>query len=333
MKILKYLIILLLVLAGVWTVMCAMAPGSLQVERSITIESPATVAFDEVNCLDRWPTWSPWAEMDPNMTNEYSENPCGAGAWNSWVGEKAGTGIQKIVEVTHGSFLKTELEFDDHGVNSSEWKFIEADGSTTVAWNFIGAETPFMMRGINLMMKGMLEEAYETGLLNLKELCESAESAISYEISEIEIPEARYLLISGDVEPQNIGDFYGENFGRIMAYMGENGIEMAGNPSGLFYSWTDTLAKMSAAIPIGADAAGTDEIEFRLIEATTGLQIDYYGAYDKSEAAHIDMDRHMDANGLELNGAVREVYITDPTTEPDTSKWLTQIIYPVKANE
>jgi effector-binding domain-containing protein len=86
---------------------------------------------------------------------------------------------------------------------------------------------------------------------------------------------------------------------------------------------------MSAAIPVASDVVGTKDMEFRVVAATRGLQIDYYGAYDKTEAAHYAMDDYLGANGLELVGAVREVYVTDPMSEPDTSKWLTQIIYPV----
>ncbi|MBL4586919.1 MAG: SRPBCC family protein [Flavobacteriales bacterium] len=334
MKILKYLIILLVFLAGVWLVMCAIAPSSLELERSVSINTSSSVVYSQVSCLDQWPNWSPWAEMDPEMKNTYSDDPCGKNASVSWTGEKAGAGTQTIVEATANSYLKTSLEFDDRGLNYSEWNLSEADGATTVTWNFLGAETPFMMRGMNLVMKGFLEEAYENGLAKLKKVCEAAPAVESvYDVLEIEQPEIKYLLVSGDVKPENIGDFYGENFGKIMGYMAKNGIELNGHPGGLIYSWTDTLAKMSAAVPIKTDAEGTKEIEFRVVEGGRALQIDYYGAYEKSGLAHMEMDSYMEANSLEMNGTVVEVYVTDPTAETDTSKWLTQVIYPVKSKE
>ena len=334
MKVLKIIGIIVLSLLGLWVVLAAISPSELKVERSTTIDAPASVVFENVNCLDAWPAWSAWQSMDPGMENEYAENPCGVGAWNSWKGEKSGVGKQTITEVRDAEYIKMDLVFEGfEGTNYSEWNFVEADGVTTVTWNFLGAPSPFFFRPMNMMMKGVLEGSYDQGLAALKEVAEAAPAVeeSAYEIVEVNLPEAKYLVVSGDVNPADIEAFYKENFGKIMTHMEKNKVEMAGSPTGLFYSWTDTLAKMSAAIPVAADAAGTKEIEFRTIEAGKALQIDYYGAYDKSEAAHFAMDDYLNANGLTITGAVREVYVTDPGAEPDTSKWLTQIIYPVTA--
>jgi effector-binding domain-containing protein len=336
MKVLKILGIIVLSLLGLWIVLAAVAPSELQVEKSITIEAPASVVFANVNCLDAWPAWSAWQAMDPSMKNEYAENPCGVGAWNSWNGEQSGIGKQTISEVRDNEYIKMDLVFEGfEGTNYSEWKFEETDGSTSVTWNFLGAPSPFFFRPMNMMMKGVLEDSYDQGLAALKAVAEAtpAVEQSAYEIVEVDLPAAKYLVVSGDVNPADIEEFYTENFGKIMAHMGKNKVEMAGHPTGLFYSWADTLAKMSAAIPVAADVAGSKEIEFLAIEAGSGLQIDYYGAYDKSEAAHYAMDDYLNANGLAISGAVREVYVTDPTAESDTSKWLTQIIYPVSAAE
>ncbi len=334
MKILKYIIIIVIVLAGGWLVFCAVSPATLEIERSTSIEAPASVVFENVSCLDKWPAWSAWEAMDPTIVNEYSEDPCGPGAWTSWKGEKTGEGKQTIVEHTMNEYVKMMMVFGGQpGEHHAAFTLTEDNGATAIAWDFVGAESSFMFRPLNMMMKGVLVDAYDKGLANLKAVCESASPAISYEISDIELPGSKYLLISGDVLPGNIGEYYEENFGKMMAYVKGNNIEISGRPSGLFYSWSDTLTSMSAAIPIADDAEGTDEIEFRAVEGGRALQIDYFGPYNASEGAHLAMDRHMAANGLELSGAVREVYVTDPREEADTAKWHTQIIYPVKTIE
>jgi effector-binding domain-containing protein len=266
------------------------------------------------------------------MANEYSENPCGLDAWNSWVGDNSGVGKQVILEVTPNEYIKTSLVFGgDSAVQIAEWFFEETDGVTKVTWNFIGSEVSFFKRPGNLIGEFFISSAYVSSLAALKEIAEAApvveESA--YEIKEVELEEVKYLLVSGDVKPAEIEAFYGEKFALIMGYITDKKVEVVGHPSGLFYSWTDTLAKMSAAIPVASDVVGTKEIEFRIVEAGKALQIDFYGAYDQTEAAHYAIDDYMAAKGLEIAGAVREVYVTDPMSEPDTSKWLTQIIYPV----
>ena len=336
MKVLKVLGIILIALFGIYIVAALVAPSSLLIEKSVTINAPIKTVFKQVSCFDKWPTWSPWDAMDSTNTNEFSENPCGQDAWNSWKGDQTGTGKQVITEIRENEYLKTSLVFSQSPEPQiSEWFFVETEEGVEVTWNYIGTETSFFNRPMNLMGKFFLTTAYESGLAALKKVAEAnpAVEETSYDIKEVELPELKYLLVSGDVKPENIGDFYGENFGRIMGYMTEKKVEMAGYPTGLFYNWTDTLAKMSAAIPISSDVAGTDEIEFRSIAASSSLQIEYYGSYELTMEAHLAMDDFMNSNGLELNGAVREVYVTDPMSEPDTSKWLTQIIYPVSASE
>ncbi len=336
MKVLKVLAIILVLIIGLGLVLIAVSPSKLTVEKSITIDAPTSVVFANVSCLDKWPAWSAWDAMDPEMKNEYSENPCGIGAWNSWDGPQTGKGKQTIDEINGNESIIMSLVFEGfEGTNYANWKFEEVEEGTKVTWTFDGAPSPFLFRPMNLMMKGVLEKSYEDGLNALKDVAENGAAAFesAYEVKEVELPETKYLLISGDVVPSDIGEFYGNSFGTIMGYMAENGVEMAGHPTGLFYNWTDTLAKMSAAIPVNKDAEGNEAVEFRTVEGSKALQIDYYGAYDEVGPAHEAMDAYMSANNLDYNGSVREVYVTDPMSEQDTSKWLTHVIYPVKAAE
>jgi len=177
MKVLKVLGIILITLFGIYVVIAAVAPANLIVEKSTTIDASSQAVSSHVNCLDKWPAWSAWQAMDPKMENEYSDNPCGVGAWNSWNGPTSGKGKQTIEEVNGSESIKMNLVFEGfEGVNYANWKFDEVDGSTIVSWSFEGAPSPFFFRPINLMMKGVLEESYATGLASLKEVVESDSS-------------------------------------------------------------------------------------------------------------------------------------------------------------
>ncbi|NNE56058.1 MAG: AraC family transcriptional regulator, partial [Flavobacteriales bacterium] len=55
-----------------------------------------------------------------------------------------------------------------------------------------------------------------------------------------------------------------------------------------------------------------------------------YGPYEASGDVWMGMDRYIQCNGIEMNGAPFEMYVTDPMQEPDTAKWLTEIVYPVE---
>lgn len=334
MKALKILGGILVVLIAAYVVAAIMAPTILKVEKSIVIEATPAAVYPHVACFKNWEPWNPWDAMDSTNVNSFSEEECGVGSWYTWKGKQTGEGRQDIEEALENEYIKCKLVFGmDPTPQVSEWFFEKVENGTKVTWNFIGTEASFFSRPMNLVGEYFLNQAYASGLNSLKEVVESSplEEMPSYEVMEVEFPETKYLLISGDVKPMDIAAFYTENFGKIIGYAQSKGAEMAGAPSGLYFNWTDTLAKMAAAIPVNKDVAGSAEIEFRVIPAGKALQIDYYGAYDEVGPAHYAIEDYSNANSVNLAGFAIESYLTDPSEEPDTSKWLTQIIYPIAA--
>ena len=59
------------------------------------------------------------------------------------------------------------------------------------------------------------------------------------------------------------------------------------------------------------------------------LTISHFGLYENLPASYEILDDWINDNGYELIDRSYEIYITDPGTEPDSSKWETQIFYPV----
>jgi effector-binding domain-containing protein len=332
MKALKIIGIVLVVLLGLYVIAAVVAPATLVVEKSTVINAPASSVYSNVVCFKNWEPWNPWDAMDPTTENEYSGEECGVGAIYSWNGEKTGTGTQNMVEVRENEYIKTTLVFGGTvEPQTSEWFFEETDEGTKVTWNYIGTETSFFSKPGNLMGQIFLGKAYESGLAALKQVVETSPAPAmeaSIDIQEIETEETKYLLITDEVEPTNIAMYFAENFPKIMGYAQENGASMAGSPTGIYFTWTDTLTKMAAAIPVDKEVAGNDEIEYRVIPAGNALRVDHYGNYDEVGPAHYAMEEYANEKGYSLSFAI-ETYVTDPEEEPDTSKWLTQITYPI----
>lgn len=332
MKALKIIGIVLVVLLGLYVFVALVAPATLVVEKSTVINAPASTVYPHVACFKNWETWNPWDAMDTTNTNEFSEQSCGVGSWYSWKGDQTGEGRQDIVEARENEYIKCSLVFGmDPTPQTSEWTFVEGEEGTTVTWNFIGTEASFFSRPMNLMGEYFLSKAYESGLAALKEVAESSpapEAEASIDIQEIGIEETKYLLITDEVEPMNIAMYFSENFPKMMGYAEENGASMAGSPTGIYFTWTDTLTKMAAAIPVEKEVAGNDEIEYRVIPAGNALRVDHYGNYDEVGPAHYAIEEYAKEKGYSLSFAI-ETYVTDPEEEPDTSKWLTHITYPI----
>ena len=60
------------------------------------------------------------------------------------------------------------------------------------------------------------------------------------------------------------------------------------------------------------------------------LVVSYMGPYEGTPAGHEAAETYIKTNNLEVIGAPWEKYVTDPMTEKDSTKWLTEICYPVK---
>lgn len=337
MKILKYILIGVLALVAILLIASAFMPAKMTTKRTIVINAPASSVFEEVNEYKNWNKWSPWYALEPTMEQTYSEPSAGQGAWTSWKGKEMGEGKQTITESRPNEYIKTELQFGGmDSKNYSDFTFRDSAGATVLEWGFDGAEMPFYMRTMNVMMKGMLDKEFDNGLASLKKLCESkpAEMAkMTYEIHETEMADRIYIAKKDSISWEKISEFYSVNLPAIFEALGKANIEPAGAPSGLFFKWDETTqsAMMAAAIPVKGDAKTTVKgYETIVVPAGKNLHIAYMGSYDKSGDAHNSMDAYMKEKNMEQVMPVIEEYATDPMHEPDTNKWLTNIYYPVK---
>jgi len=67
-----------------------------------------------------------------------------------------------------------------------------------------------------------------------------------------------------------------------------------------------------------------------MLEAEKMLVYNYFGSYQQLPSAYLNMLNHLKTNQLKQAGPFREYYVTDPTSEPDSKKWLTVIMLPVR---
>ena len=58
----------------IFIIVAAMQPSDFRVTRTGTISAPASAVFAQVNDLQKWDAWSPWAKLDPEARN-YFEGP------------------------------------------------------------------------------------------------------------------------------------------------------------------------------------------------------------------------------------------------------------------
>lgn len=341
MKILKGLGITILVLGVVYLVLALFGPSKMHVERTTLINSSAGTVFNEINTLKQWQMWSYWDNIDPNMKSTYEGPESGVGAKHLWTStnDSVGNGSLTIKKSEPTSLVECDLEFEGMGVSTSGWSIKDTAGGVLVT-AYMDGETPFLFRPMMLFMdmEAILGGDFEKTLAGLKKHCEalgSPEMVAEINIEATTMPVMKVMLINDSCNDQEIEGKLGACYGEIQTEMGKQGLTQSGNvfaiynkveerDGGSWYFWMD--------VGIGVDKPGKSagRITYKELPGGNVVRGDHYGAYDATPASHEAINKWIEANGKTITGSPWEVYVTDPGTEPDQSKWLTEIYYPVQ---
>jgi len=336
MKFLKWFLFALLLIVLVYMLLCVLGPKNLNTSRSTDIEAAPAMIFNQVNNLKQWPSWSPWNDMDTSMVINHGAKSEGSGASYSWKGDPdlTGSGDLLITESVKNEKTAVTMNFHDYDMTSFVNFNLKPNGDkTTVEWNMEDEkDLPFIMRGMMMVLgqKKVLENNFDDGLAALKSNAEKRAQGEynGFKIQPVELKEKHFIMNRQEVAMKNISQFYASNLGSLFAKAQKSGVEMSGKPCGLFFKWDEANGKtdMAAAIPVAqklwiADASSLD------IPAGNALQIDFYGDYSETSKAHNAMEEYLKDHGLFNNPPIIEEYVTDPSEDPDPSKWLTKITY------
>jgi effector-binding domain-containing protein len=153
-------------------------------------------------------------------------------------------------------------------------------------------------------------------------------SQITIEVKEIE--PAKVLAIKATVNSDEVGAKQGELFPRLMECVMSSGVEMVGPPYSKYYSWDpEGETEMEAGVPVSREAKceGVEYIELPACKVVTCMHI---GPYEKIDSVYDFIQEYIIENGMKINGAVWEVYITDSSSEPDPKKYRTQVYFPIE---
>lgn len=169
------LIILLAIVAAV-LLYAATRPNDFVVGRSARIKAPAEAIFPLINDFRRWPSWSPYEKLDPEMKRTLSGAEIGKGAAYAWQGNsKAGVGRMEITNSVPSSLVALKLDFEKpfRANNTVDFTLTPSGEDTTVTWAMRGGR-PFIAKLMGLFMNfdTLIGRDFEAGLANLKRAVE-----------------------------------------------------------------------------------------------------------------------------------------------------------------
>lgn len=333
-----------LVLAGLLFLIVLVSlflPKHYHIERSIIIEKNVEVPFNIVKDFKLWDFWSPWHDIDTAMKKTYSETKGEVGSWYSWESQNpdAGKGKITITKLVTNELIEDELAFEGVGTSMATYTFESVENGTKVIWVLSNghSDMPWYMvvpsKYINLMMESFVGPDFEKGLQNLKTYSESQvepETIAGFAIEErmmnsIQIAGYRSKLKTSQMTSANFAKW----FALLSQELSQQNIKPAGPAMTIYHQYGPKEVDIEAAIPVVSLGTNKGPIVFRETTPSKVMVVKYYGDYNKVENVYIAAYDYLKAKGKSSMGAPMEIYITDPGIEKDTTKWLTEIVFPL----
>lgn len=175
MKALKVFGIGFLALVAVLMIASVFIPSQVHIERSVVMEAPKEVIFQQVNTLPNWPKWSPWLSDTSELTLTYEGAQAGEGSSFTWLGRIPGSHSGTLTITRSVPFERLELKVDYNKGKSANlfYKFEEIpDGVrvTTGLTTDVG-KAPFE-KYRSLTLDNRIGPLLKEGLDHLKDLVE-----------------------------------------------------------------------------------------------------------------------------------------------------------------
>lgn len=151
-------------------------PNTFRIERSARINATPEKVFPLLVDFHRWPEWSPWEKLDPNMKRTHAGPISGVGASYAWEGNsKAGQGRMEITSATPPNRLVIALDFIKpfEGHNTTTFTLTPSGSSTGLSWVMEG-QNRFMgkVMGLFMNMDKLIGKDFEAGLARIKAVAE-----------------------------------------------------------------------------------------------------------------------------------------------------------------
>lgn len=337
MRVLKLILIILAILFGVYVLINLFLPSTVVVQRSINIKGSKRAAFEQVVDFRNWEAWSPWLSKDPTMRFQYNEQTAGEGASYSWTSEENEGGSMRINKVVDTDSIRTHIIFNGMGEADGFWSFTRInDSRTEVTWGF-ETEYPFFIRIFGQFLKGSIASDFETGLANIKYLVESQKiETVESPVNKVEKDSIPFFSVTETIDmaefAENGSEYFARNFTKVVNYLGKEMQNTTGPPFAIYHEWDEETRQTTIefCIPVLTELEERDDIQKRVLSASQGLEVDFMGPYELTGKAHQMIEEYALENQIDLMGIGLEFYVTDPSEEPDTSKWLTKVYYPTR---
>lgn len=323
-------LILLLAIIGLFL------PSKIELDQSAELSATPEVVYAQIADFKQWNYWSPWHEMDTQMTIAYTGEPMTLGHGYSWKSEELGDGRIEITKLEPFSYIESDMYFmGDDNPATGIYALEATEKGTMMRWGirFDMGWNPFGRLFGATLFPVFMNKDFKRGLEKMEAHVSQLPKTATPKIEEFQFEGNQFIAISfaGKPDFEQMENQMGEMFGELFGFLQANNMQASGPAFTYWHWWSDTLIRYQACVPVASlPKKLSGRIETGSIPAGLALRGDHFGEPAGTEDLHYAMDAYAVSKAYKL-GDPLEILLTDPNTEPDRSKWHTQVIYPVKS--
>lgn len=310
---------------------CMFSPATMTDKGEVKINSSMGLLYVMINDIKEWPKWLSWTKEDGGLQFNMGGREVGQGANLNFEGASFGKGRIELEEAIKDSLLAATIINEKWpGKVSLTFQFIPESKNSILLMtrSRIIKKIPFLKRLWYRNFQTQYQNIHQKDIENLKAYIEGMISA-NFGTNATQFSGAHYIGIKSPIYNMNIPKFYAESYPKIYKVLDSLKMQPAGPPVGLIYDWdgTSNHVYIMAALPISEKIPAPSGFEVETVPTIPCIKMEMYGHYNKLKTAHAKLDYLMNSSNFTLAAPIIEEYVTSPSAEPDTSKWLTNIYY------
>jgi effector-binding domain-containing protein len=152
----------------------------------------------------------------------------------------------------------------------------------------------------------------------------------TYEIEAVTTTEQPTAMMRTTLVVGEIGPWLGRAYSAVAASLTAQGTYPVGPPFARYHRHQEGQFDVEAGFPVAEPIKPDGDVQPSSLPGGTAAKVMYVGPYDGMQPVYEALASWVEERGHELAGDPWEVYLSEPSMEPDSATWRTQIVQPYR---
>ena len=341
MKYIKITALLLVIAIFGFSLFVILKGNSAYLVGNVEINAPASEVFKEINNFRTYKAWTVMNQLDSTTVYTYEGKVSGLGAKRTWynANPKVWNGSMKIVESVPNKRVVIELQVDSNrdGNNENDLKtpaiveyiLTEKGEATQVTRSISFTELEGLNKLRGTFISFMIGKSFKEGLVSLKNRIEQKPD-FAYDINLKSVSTVNFFYLQTKCNAENLSAVRKSTFAKTKEFMRTNLILPSGSPLTQYLKYSPSDMQIRCGFPVTKNV--TVQGDFGIVQSYSGnaIRLIHIGPHEELYKAHLEANKYIDYYLHETTADPYEVFIIDADIQPDSTKWLTHVYYPIQ---